>query len=347
MSGRGLAALLGFLAAQPTTIDGGHAVCTPGIINAPKLNGGPTDLAAASAEECRALCEDHELCGAFTMMSRVHDGCFVQNGMFSYDNSTHANAPPLWPAAQCTLLAALAATVKPHPDKKNCSCSGVPRPACPIASAPQPCAEICPAEKLTGSRGVTCGRRRGFTHPLDGIVASPSATHCEGLCTARDDCLAWSWTGCGDGSPATCWLKNLVGRIEDGVTSPADGKSFSCTGTKKYDAPTRDLARYGRNDSRSLAQLSAAANNFTTWGYLQNPYHRVRHHSGMWRAHDRLNGFTVYPGSSVSKDPLSPNAGATLLMLGRSPSDGKILLTADEFSRAASHGLRRCTRSRG
>ena len=71
----------------------------------------------ASAEECRALCEDHELCGAFTMMSRVHNGCFVQNGMFSYDNSTHANEPPFWPAAQCTLLAALAATVKPHPDK--------------------------------------------------------------------------------------------------------------------------------------------------------------------------------------------------------------------------------------
>eukprot|EP01045_Picozoa_sp_COSAG04_P005168 COSAG04_NODE_235_length_19140_cov_47.925109_5_plen_573_part_00 len=307
---------------------GDQPLCRPGIIKAPQLNGGPTDLAVAEAEACRALCEDHELCGAFTMKSRVHDGCFTPNGYFSDSNSSHANEPPLWPAAQCTLLPPLAAEVKPHPDKTNCSCYGVPRPVCP-GGAPRLCEDICPVDKLTDSR-VTCGRRRGFTHPLNGVIPSPSAVHCEGLCSAREDCLAWSWTGCGGGATATCWLKNLVGRIEDAVAEPATGKSFSCTGTKKYDAPARDLARNGRSDR--LQQLSSR-NNFTTYGYLQNPYHRMRHKSGMWRAHDRLNGLTIYPGSSVSKDPLSPNAGATLVMLSRSPT-GTVLLTADDFERA-------------
>ena len=316
-------------------------ICTPGLLVAPKLNGGPTDLAVADAAQCRALCEDHELCGGFTMKSRVHEGCFPLNGYFSYSNTTHANQPPLWPAAECTLLAPLAAaTAKVQPDKKNCTCYGVPRPICPSTGVPQPCEHICPVGKLTRSHGVTCGRRRGFTHPLDGVVPSPSSVHCEALCAARDDCVAWSWSDCGsDGTPASCSLKNLVGRIEDKVTA-AGGKSFSCTATKKFDAPTRDLARHGR--SHGAAKVSdSRTNNFTTWGYLQNPYHRVRHHSGMWRAHDRLNGFTIYAESSVSKDPLAPNAGATLFVPGRSlPGDNKrvLLVRVSSHIRLASCG---------
>ena len=49
------------------------AVCQPGMNNlAADLNGGPTNMEEASAASCRALCEDHELCGAFVMVSRVH-----------------------------------------------------------------------------------------------------------------------------------------------------------------------------------------------------------------------------------------------------------------------------------
>ena len=53
--------------------EGGDVVCSPGMNNPSlDLNGGPTMMEVADEAQCRALCEDHELCGAFVMVSRVH-----------------------------------------------------------------------------------------------------------------------------------------------------------------------------------------------------------------------------------------------------------------------------------
>jgi hypothetical protein len=154
------------------------------------LNGGPTMMEVADAAACRALCEDHELCGAFVMVSRVHDGCLKENVNTA---TSHTNLPRLFPAAQCFLKAALAAALAPVADVSKCSCVGVPRPACPAGSAGQACADVCPVAKLSGSHGVACGRRRGFS--LGEPLASPSAVHCEAACAGRADCVAWSWAG--------------------------------------------------------------------------------------------------------------------------------------------------------
>ena len=66
------------LAVYVTTVvlaDPNPDVCTVGVDStAAPLNGGPWMMDIANAYECRALCEDHELCGAFSMKSRVRDG---------------------------------------------------------------------------------------------------------------------------------------------------------------------------------------------------------------------------------------------------------------------------------
>ena len=45
--------------------------------------------------------------------------------------------------------------------------------------------------------------------------------------------------------------------------------------------------------STNTAANPIPAGNYTPWGYIQNPYHRVRHRSGIWRMHDRLSGLTM------------------------------------------------------
>eukprot|EP01043_Picozoa_sp_COSAG02_P045631 COSAG02_NODE_4195_length_5642_cov_16.342053_3_plen_688_part_00 len=308
----------------------GNAVCIPGMNNPSlDLNGGPTMMEVADADQCRALCEDHELCGAFVMVSRVHDGCLKEN---VNTPTSHTNLPRLFPAAQCFLKAPLAGSVKLASDPTNCTCAGVPRAACPTGSKGRQCAEMCPTAHLTNSHGVRCGRRRGFS--LGGPLPSPSANDCESACTRRDDCVAWSWTSCGGhNNNGTCSLKNLVGRVEDGVES--DGEvSFSCTGTKKYVAPANDLAR-------TSSAEGGAQNNLTTWGYIQNPYHRVRHHSGVLRAHDRLNGVALYTQNGGPNDPNDAAPSATIFVAAQAEETAtsepanmllpKWLITATDF----------------
>jgi hypothetical protein len=248
-------------------------------------------------------------------------GCLPVNG-FHVDSKGmphYTNKPPLWPAAQCFLKAPLAARMPRVPS--NCTCVGTPRPACPVDSRLQLCTDICPASNLSMSSNVVCGRRRGFS--LGAPLASPSASHCEAACEARDDCIAWSWTGCAEGAPGRCSLKNLVGRVEDQVVPPG-GRSFFCTATKKYPALAADPVPL---------RSSASPNNFTTWVYLQNPYHRVRHKSGMWRVHDQLNGMAIYPGSAAPKDPIEPSPCATLFMAVSDASGRNQLLTAEDYDR--------------
>jgi hypothetical protein len=347
-----IAAILGAAAASQQEL--ATAVCKPGTINkAENLNGGPTMMEVADAAQCRALCEDHELCGAFVMVSRVHvrraslflsvslcvravavsvrlrltrdrttatcarpvclvrqEGCLKEN---INTPTSKTNLPRLFPSAQCFLKAPLAGSVATTVDATNCSCAGMPRPACPTGSTGGGhCAELCPAAQLTNSHGVTCGRRRGFS--LGEPLPSPSAAHCEGSCSSRDDCVAWSWTTCGSGAAGSCSLKNLVGRIEDAVEA-GDATTFSCTGTKKYEAPADDLARRSSASTDSDGSGSSPQNNnLTTWGYIQNPYHRRRHESGIIRAHDLLNGVAHYAGASGPNDPLLPAPSATIFV---------------------------------
>lgn len=289
-------------------------------------------MEVADPEQCRALCEDHELCGAFVMVSRVHKGCLKEN---VNTPTTHTNLPRLFPAAQCFLKAPLAGGVKLVPDPTNCTCAGVPRPACPSVSTGRQCAEMCPATHLTNSHRVRCGRRRGFS--LGEPLPSPSAIDCEAACTKDDECVAWSWTSCGgQDKNGTCSLKNLVGRVEDDVQSDGDA-TFSCTGTKKYTAPVHDLAR-------TSSAENGGQNNLTTWGYIQNPYHRVRHRSGVLRAHDRLNGVAHYTENGGPNDPNDAAPSATIFVAAeaeentvRNPADThapKWLITATDFDAA-------------
>ena len=134
-----------------------------------------------------------------------------------------------------------------------------------------------------------------------------------------------SWTGCG-ASGGACSLKNLVGRIED-TASPGSAAGFSCTGTKKYTAPGADFAR------ASAVEGGAAENNLTTWGYVQNPYHRVRHRSGVLRAHDRLNGVALYTGNGGPDGPDGAAPSATLFVAAAG-AGGAPLITAEDFEGA-------------
>ena len=181
------------------------------------LNGGPTMMEVADAAACRALCEDHELCGAFVMVSRVHGGCLKEN---VNTPTSHTNLPRLFPAAQCFLKAPLAGSMAAKPDPTNCSCAGVPRPPCPSGSKARRCADACPISQLVNSTGIACGRRRGFS--LGEPLLSSSALHCEEACGKRDDCVAWSWTGCGAGAPK----KGALAECPSSISAASQGACF-------------------------------------------------------------------------------------------------------------------------
>eukprot|EP00937_MAST-01D_sp_MAST-1D-sp2_P007412 g7412.t1 len=302
------------------------AVCKEGYDNkAPDLNGGPVMMAVDDPALCRAMCEDHELCGAFVHHTRAH-GCLPVN---HNTNTSHTNLPPLWPAAQCFLKARGAAQVAPVADPANCSCAGLPRPACPATATPRPCAGACPS-------GAQCLRRRGFTLPLNGTLQTPSAEACAAACEGRADCLAWSWTSCdAAGRGGSCSLKNLVGTAEPDVGDAIDGSvadTFSCTATKRFAAAPPMPTSYSGD---------AAQRNSTPWAYLQNPYHRVRHRSGNLRAHDRYNGVAMYVTGNAPHDPIASAESATLFVAAKAASAGgegkgeaEVLLTARDFDAA-------------
>ena len=199
--------------------NGSAAVCAPSMnLGAAKdLNGGPTMMEEADAAQCRALCEDHELCGAFVMVSRVHGGCLKEN---VNTPTSHTNLPRLFPAAQCFLKAPLAGSMAAKPDPTNCSCAGVPRPPCPSGSKARRCADACPISQLVNSTGIACGRRRGFS--LGEPLLSSSALHCEEACGKRDDCVAWSWTGCGAGAPK----KGALAECPSSISAASQGACF-------------------------------------------------------------------------------------------------------------------------
>jgi hypothetical protein len=316
-----LLSVLPFLAA---TASPGSDICQQGMnyAAASDLNGGATMFRDPGPEQCRALCEDHELCGAFVYRSRVHDGCLPVN---TNNASAHkfTNMPPLFPGAECFLKVLKASGTKLSVD--DCACAGLPRPVCPAASTARKCAEACPTAQLSSSHGVTCERRRGFSLP--NASSSLSALDCEARCTRSIHCVAWSWTSCGGaGAAGTCSLKNLLGVPErdDAVGNfrlPA-GETFSCTGARRWPAVAAGddtLATLGRNH--------------TPWGYIQNPYHRRRHFSGIFRMHDRLNGAAVYAESSPPHDPLAPAASAALFV-GVPDGHSGLLLTAEDFDRS-------------
>ena len=211
---------------------------------------------------------------------------------------------------------------------------------------------------------------------------------CEALCAAppenadfdAHDCVAWSWTSCGQGRmhslhhthalttphPCThcatpihslhhthaltaphpythdttpmhslhhthaltglgrCWLKNLLGESErddalPGSPSLRRDETFSCSGVKAYAAPS--------------AENFPPPDNFTSFGYLQHPYHRVRHHSGIVRAHDRFNGVALIASSSPSHDPTATVPSATLMVASAGAKGVLLTVMATTHSR--------------
>jgi hypothetical protein len=287
-------------------------VCDPTKNNpASDLNGGPTMMATADPALCRKMCEDHELCGAFVFHPRAN-GCLPVN---VNTNHSKTNLPPDWPAAQCFLKAPAAANTKLVTDPKGCSCAGVPRQVCG-ESKPHSCDELCPSS-IPHSNAVKCMRRRGFSLPVADSSTTPTAAACAIACSKQDACAAWSWTSCSAGT-GQCSLKNLVGVPESDHSGLDAGSTFSCTATKRFEEANETVI---------------AAGNFTPFGFLQNPYHRVRHHSGMIRVHDRLNGLSMYSGSSAPHDPLAAAASATLFVAVPT-SKGAVLITASDFDGA-------------
>ena len=120
-------------------------------------------------------------------------------------------------------------------------------------------------------------QRRGFTLPGT-PTATESAAECSALCGARSDCVAWSWTACGKpGSSGQCSLKNLLGSVEAGVEPTGAVKGLTCTAAKYFRSPGTNGGAAGDDGSTPIP-----TGNFTPWGYLQNPYHRVRHRSGSY-----------------------------------------------------------------
>ena len=113
-----------------------------------------------------------------------------------------------------------------------------------------------------------------------------------------------------------CWLKNLLGESErddalPGSSSLQNDETFSCSGVKAYARPS--------------AENFPHSENFTSYGYLQHPYHRVRHHSGIVRAHDRFNGVALIASSSPSHDPTATVPSAALMVASAGAKD--VLLT--------------------
>ena len=138
------------------------------------------------------------------------------------EHADQPHQPPkrLFPAAQCFLKAPLAGSMAAKPDPTNCSCAGVPRPPCPSGSKARRCADACPISQLVNSTGIACGRRRGFS--LGEPLLSSSALHCEEACGKRDDCVAWSWTGCGAGAPK----KGALAECPSSISAASQGACF-------------------------------------------------------------------------------------------------------------------------
>eukprot|EP00911_Craspedida_sp_UC1_P001023 UC1_evm3s765 len=204
-----------------------------------------------------------------------------------------------------------------------------------------------PCPDANDAPGVISGaERRG--QPLGGgaPLSVSSWHHCALACSANADCVAWTVTLCTPFSrtygPSSgrehAYTYTTTSATADAATAadklkctlhnlllPAEPEPHSCTGTVQHTAPSTE------------AMAVVPSDDFTPWGYVQNPYHRLRHRSGHLRVHDRLNGLAFYPDGVSAPNNLHAQA---LIVPARTrpsvPTAGdEMLLTADDFTRAS------------
>lgn len=150
--------------------------------------------------------------------------------------------------------------------------------------------------------GIVDYDRPGFDLP--GMpFETVGADECSTACILEPQCMQWAW------SPGKCWLKNLVG--------PRVQQSGFCSDTRLGNASAPELFPVG---------------NYTPFGYLQNPYHRVRHASGHLRSDDTLNGLGwFYPWYNKK----GSNYMAVLAVSARPNGlPGSVLITEADFRKA-------------
>ena len=159
----------------------------------------------------------------------------------------------------------------------------------------------------------------GFDRPGHEFAGSPvpseDAAACRRACDAIDTCKQWAWSR----STKKCRLKNLI--------SLRVAHSDFCSATRKADPHAVEKFPVG---------------NFTPFTYLQNPYHRVFHHSGQIRSDEAVNGLGLHwddPHAADEQAP-APNAWSwayqSILAVSARPRgvSGPALLMNDDFVKA-------------
>ena len=126
------------------------------------------------------------------------------------------------------------------------------------------CALLAIAASARAAVHCTAGEA-GFDRPGNDLSGSPFASAdalaCSKSCGSTRVCRQWSF------SKGKCWLKNLV--------STRLANPDFCSSTRKASAGTKEYFPVG---------------NFTPFTFIQNPWHRVFHHSGQIRSDDFING---------------------------------------------------------